>query len=417
MYDLTIQGDPNASSPLVGSGTAPGAFNIGPVQDAFYSNYTPGTQPPSVQGASTSTDWGSLWNTAWNTGYNQSGNTTNPYSGQSGGGYDIGAGYTQGQQQYLKDKPSGTTSSASTGGGMVLGASSGPSAEDRLRSEVASIFDPVFSALQGQEGTLNTNLGITNADITQQGETAQAGLAAQNQSGMQGLDTLGTEAGKTKEDAWTAARRLYDELSRGGQQRFGGSSSAGEAYGALTAVEQQRRQGTIQSAYEGAMNKVASFKNDLISKYQTGVKELESQVLSAKNQARQQFNDALQAIQSAKNQAQSDKASATLNTLQEYRNKVYTINLQGVQFAQTLAANKDITLKQVDQYTQQVMNSLTGGGTQVAQFGTNARQAAGSTTLGQGTTGTASTPTYQAGQMQSRQGQRWDPATQSWVAE
>jgi hypothetical protein len=318
-----------------------------------------------------------------------------------------------------------TQNTANTGGGNINpvqqtqqpSAPSGPSGEDQLRSEISSIFDPVFSALQGQESTLNTNFGVTNADIEQQGATAQSGLAAQNTSGMQGLDTLGTEAGKTKEDAWTAARRLYDELSRGGQQRFGGASSAGEAYGALTAVEQQRRQATIQSAYQGAMNKVASYKADLITKYQTGVKELESQILSAKNTARQQFNDALQAIQTNKAQAQSDKASATLNTLQEYRNKVYTINMQGVQFAQTLAANKDITLKQVDQYTQQVMDSLTGGGTQVANFGNTAMQTSGQTKLGIGAGQTAPTAPQYTGQMQSRPGQRWDEATQSWIAQ
>jgi len=301
------------------------------------------------------------------------------------------------------------------GGGGGDNNTSGPSAEDKLRSEVASIFDPVFSALSGQENTLQSNYGITQEDINQQYNTSSKALASQNERGINQLNELGTEAGKTKEDALTAATRLYNELTRGGQQRFGGASSAGEAYGALTAVEQQRRQGTIQSAYDSAMAKVASYKNDLISKYQDAVAQLESEKDSALRTARQQFNDAWQAIQNAKNQAQSDKAAATLSSLNDYRNKVYTINMNAVNFAQTLAANKDASLKYVDNITQQVVNSLNSGSNAIATLGTQATGAANNTTYGKIGGYTAPTTAY-TGQIQSRPGQKWDPVTQSWVS-
>jgi hypothetical protein len=48
-------------------------------------------------------DWGSAWNRAFNEGYNQANSTSNPYTGQAGGGYDIGHAYVLGQQQYKTD--------------------------------------------------------------------------------------------------------------------------------------------------------------------------------------------------------------------------------------------------------------------------------------------------------------------------
>lgn len=86
-----------------------------------------------------STDWGSLWNTAWNTGYNNYGNTSNPYSGQSGGGYDIGAGYTQGQQAYKANMPSGGTPPP-TGGTII-------SSPQPTQTSGTTNFDSIYSSM------------------------------------------------------------------------------------------------------------------------------------------------------------------------------------------------------------------------------------------------------------------------------
>jgi hypothetical protein len=287
---------------------------------------------------------------------------------------------------------SGGTSSTST---VANTGSETPAAPD-MTAELNAIFDPYFNALNEQEGTLNENYSTVPGEINTQYQNSSDSLAQQNTSGMRDLNTQETGAGVRKEDALTASTRLFNELTRGGQQRFGGSSSAGEAYGSLTAVEQQRRQGTIQSAYETAVQQVNTFKTNLTEKYALATKELETQKNEALNQARRDFNDALQAIRNAKAQAQSDKATASLNQLNDYRNKVYTINQQNLVFAQQLAANEQLSLKQVDEFTAKVQQSLSSGQVAVTNFADQANATAGATKYGTTTGSTVpvvSTPT------------------------
>jgi cell division protein ZapA (FtsZ GTPase activity inhibitor) len=340
-------------------------------------------------------------------------------------------GYSQ-EGKFVNDKSLGypTTMQYSGGGwvpytapsnpqpkGDVLGASDvapDTSAQDQLTSELDNIFSPVFSALQGQENTLNQNYATVPGEINAQYGTSSEALNQQKTSGMAELGNQETSAGNRKNDALTAATRLFNELQRGGQQRFGGASSAGEAYGALTAVEQQRRQGTIQGSYETAMQQIGTYKQNLIDKAALAQQDLENQKNAALNQAARDFRDALQQIQSAKTQAQSDKATATMNTLQDYRNKVYTINQQSLSFAQSLAANNQLSLKAVDDYTTKVAQSLSGGNVALTNFGNQATTTANQTNYGNTTTPTSTASTY-TGQMQSMPGKTWDPATGTWV--
>jgi hypothetical protein len=291
---------------------------------------------------------------------------------------------------------------APTGGGGGTGSGSAPvptgdGGNTDLNSSLDAIFNPVFSALSGQESTLRENYAPVEGQIQAQGALSQQSLADQQASGMRELTGQEAAAGTRKEDALTSATRLYDELKRGGQQRFGGSSSAGEAYQTLTATEQQRRQGTIQTAYETAMQQVGQFKANLQDKYQTAVKEVTLQTQQAITDAQSQFRDALQSIRNAQSAAQSDKATASMNLLQDLRNKVYTINQQSLQFAQQLALNHEMTLKQVSAYEQKALSYLTGGQQALASnpltnytantaYGTNAGQV-------------AAPSTYQAGQI------------------
>lgn len=281
---------------------------------------------------------------------------------------------------------SNPTSGGSSGGSNNTGGntSGGQAAAPDFSAELNSIFQPIFDAFGQQESSTNANYQTQVGDINQQGTAAQSSLDTQKATSERGLNELAVNAGNVKNDAYTAATRLYSELNRGGQQRFGGSSSAGEAFGALTAVEQQRRQGSIQQAYEGAMQKVAGFKNDLIAKFDDAKIQLQSAITTQLANARQQWTDAMSAISTAKSQAQSDKASASYNALNDYRNKVYAINSSGIDAMRSLAANHEVNLKSVDDYTQRVVNSLASGGTEVANFGVNANNVAGSTTLGIG---------------------------------
>lgn len=292
---------------------------------------------------------------------------------------------------YVQTSPSGgmwsTTPATPATSGQVLGSStsssssgvlstpeqppteqSGPSAEELLRAEVDNIFNPVFSLLNEQESQVRSDYEPIPGQIESQYGVSKSSLETEKGTGERKLAQQGTEAGGRKEDALTSATRLYSELNRGGLQRFGGASSAGEAFQSLTAVEQQRRQATIQTEYEGAMQKLDGYKADLEAKFTQSMKELELQKTSAMDTARRDFDNALSEIRQNRLMAESDRANASLQTLQEYRNKIYTINLQNYQFAQQLALNNEASLEYVNNYAQQVANSLANGGTTVANL-------------------------------------------------
>lgn len=279
--------------------------------------------------------------------------------------------------------------------------SSGPSEQDILNSELDSIFSPVMSALSGQENTLNQNYAPVEGQIRAEGALSEQSLQNQYSEGSGQLQQEQAGVGERKEDALTSATRLYNELQRGGQQRFGGASSAGEAYQTLTATEQQRRQGTIQDAYETASQQITQYKVNLKNKFDTAVAEVKLQIQSAIQDAQSQFRDALQQIQSAKAQAESDKATASMNLLQDLRNKVYTINMQGLQYTQQLALNQQATQAQVKQYEDKVLQTVSGARQAGMNYGNQAQTLASNTRYGIGAPQQTTTPT-QIGQISTR---------------
>lgn len=279
------------------------------------------------------------------------------------------------QWNALQSYPAGTPTPATaptSGGGATTNpqeptqpsAPSGPSLEDELNG----IFNPVFNALSGQESTLRENYAPVEGQIQAQGDLSLESIGQEREQGLRQLGSEEQGAGKRRDNALTSAIRLTDELKRGGIQRFGGASSAGEAFQTLTAVEQQRRQGSILDLYEGAMQKVGEYKATLEEKFALAQKEVKLQIQQALSDAQAQFRDALQQIQNNRFAAESDKANAKLSMLQELRNKVYTINQQSLSFLQQMAANKEATLKQVDAFTQKVGQSVLGGSQTVASL-------------------------------------------------
>ena len=267
-------------------------------------------------------------------------------------------------------------------GGDPVGGDTG-GGED-LNAQLDAIFNPQLATLNNQVGGVTDAYNTTVGGINDQYDLSNSSINDANADASASLVSSGNEAGTRKEDALTSATRLYDELQRGGQQRFGGASSAGEAYQTLTAVEQQRKQGTIQTQFETAMQKVGELKANLKSKFMLAIKELEVQKNEALGQAKLSFDDGIRQIQAAKNQIASDRATASLNLLQDLRNKVYQINLQSLQFKQQLATNNEISNGTVDKYTQTWLQQQQQAMNDVSQFGTLAMNEAGKTRLGIG---------------------------------
>jgi hypothetical protein len=317
-------------------------------------------------------------------------------------GWDIGSSPIPSPSNYSPTtNTNGQVPSGQATGGQVMGAQTsqqqGPSPEDQFRAQVESIFNPVFDALRGQMGTLESNYSTVPGEIQAQGDLSKQTVTDQYREGERGLVAQEEGLGQRKEDALTSATRLYNELQRGGQQRFGGSTSAGEAFGTLTDVEQQRRSGSIWQAFETGMQQVGTLKANLKDKFDTAVKEIALQTQEALNQAKRDFENARQSIRTMMGQAESDKASASLNLLQDFRNKVYTINQQQLQFVQQLALNNEATQKQVDDVANRVYESLLSGQNTLASNANTNYQA--TTSYGKAPTQNVSAPMAYTGQI------------------
>ena len=218
---------------------------------------------------------------------------------------------------------------------------------------INSIYNSNINDLNNQEATLRGNQTSILGDINSQADTSKGTLTTNLGQSQGQIDQSAQQGEQRHQDALTAARRLYNELMQGGQQRFGGASSAGEAYGALTGRELQRNQQQIESQHNDFMSQIATAHQNVQAKYDDAVAQLENQRNLALNQAQRDFQDKLSQINSLKNQAAGNKASQQLAALQELRNQIYNINLTNSQNSQAVAQMKTQAEAQLANYAQQ----------------------------------------------------------------
>lgn len=235
--------------------------------------------------------------------------------------------------------------------------------QERIRREVEAIYSPLMNYLNQAESAVTSEYQRYVPELEQQYATSLSNIQNQKTQGERELTAQEQAAETRKEDALTAARRLYDELRRGGLQRFGGASSAGQAFTELTAQEQQRQSGNIWQAYQQTLDNLNKYRANLLDNFAQAQKELELAKTSALQQAYDNYQNRLNEIRAKKGDTESLKAKALYDELQNLRNQVYQINLQSLNLAQQLAYNKQMALSTVDQYSQKVAQSILGGST------------------------------------------------------
>ena len=196
---------------------------------------------------------------------------------------------------------------------------------------------------------------------------SQEGTGKQKQLGI--LSGSEKEAQGRKEDVLASSRRLYDELRRGGIQRFGGASSAGGAMSELLGVEQQRQAGQIGREFSRAMDQISTQKADVESQYQSQLLQLDADNKNVINQANQEFRSRLDEINSNRLLASDAKSQARLGVLQELRDKMFSIQQQKTQFQQQLDMMKQEQVTSLDTYAKQLQISGAAGQQAGTQFG------------------------------------------------
>jgi hypothetical protein len=218
-------------------------------------------------------------------------------------------------------------------GGWVLagGGQTGPSDE-----ELNAVYNPTMNYLNQAESQVRSDYPTVLDAAQKSYESAIAELSGNKQKNTATIAENTVQAGQRKEDALTAARRLYDQLRQGYSQRFGGSSSAGAAASELASVEQQRQQGSVQRDYGTTMRSIETSRNQLETDYQTGQAKIQEQKTLALQQAQQNFTQQLLQIQSQRAQTESQKAAAKLQALTDLRNQAYQTQQQAAQYQQNL---------------------------------------------------------------------------------
>jgi hypothetical protein len=300
-----------------------------------------------------------------------------------------------------------STSSGGMGGGGTGGGSQPVQQEqpqedpqERIRREVEAIYSPLMDYLNQAESAVTSEYQRYVPELEQQYATSLSNIQNQKTQGERELASQEQAAGTRREDALSAARRLYDERMRGGRQRFGGASSAGQAFTELTAQEQQRQSGNIWQVYQQTLDNLNRYRANLLDNFAQAQKELELAKTSALQQAYDNYQNRLDVIRARRGDTESARAQAALQAITDLRNQIYQINLQSLNLAQNLAANKQMALSTVDQYSQKVAQSILGGSTSYQNLvnATTTRPVSNLTIGGQPTTTTTQTgviqPTY-----------------------
>lgn len=181
-------------------------------------------------------------------------------------------------------------------------------------------------------------------------------------------NTQQTNEEKIREtNAFDAARNLFNELRQGNQQRFGGSSSAGEFAYNLLGRELQRGLGQIQQTAGQNFNKLKDQANQIITGFQSQLQQLNTQKEAALAGARDVFRQKLSEIDNARFGLAQNKSQAKLQALYQLRSEAQNIQNSFIQLQQQMAANAQQAYLQTVSNVQ-TWKGQTGGQVQVDPF-------------------------------------------------
>lgn len=240
-------------------------------------------------------------------------------------------------------------------GGLTLAPEAQMSNED-LMNQINSAFNPQMDYLNQAESSLRSDFPSIQKEVESQTAANSATLAANKQKAISGIEKNVAGGKARKEDALAQARRLYAGLQRGTTARFGGASSAGQAVSEIQGQEMQRQMGTTERDFGRFTQENEAQKMQVEQDFNAKSFELETQKQTAINQATRDFQSKLLQIAGLKAEAESNKAMMRVQALQDLKNKVFAVNQQNTQLAQTL---------QVMKYQQQLaiqQNQQTNGG-------------------------------------------------------
>lgn len=304
---------------------------------------TPQPAPAPYVGSNPVAPSGStLWNQAWTSGY---GNSTgqNPYTGQNVGGYDIGAGFLQGQQQYQADyaRTHQTTTTPTGGTTTTTTPPQLPSAPDF--SSLYPSVDEINSQYQTNIDYLNQQLaGLAPAQaedttaLQNSYNLANQSLTNQQQNALGQTKTQQGVIAENRDSAIRMARNLYNQLSQSGISRFGAGSSTGPSYSEIVGRSTSQAMGNAATSYQNAYAQIAEAQNQINQQYQLGSQTIQNDYTNNLAQLQRQYRENADRISYEKGQTEQAKQSAQLENLRAIRTQAFNFQQQRDAYLQQL---------------------------------------------------------------------------------
>jgi hypothetical protein len=253
--------------------------------------------------------------------------------------------------------------------GDVLGDSAPPPPDpgpDPFLEQINATFDPIMSFLGEAETKLRGQQPGLESEIEAEYGVTRKGLETERAQGERQLGEAGTKAEQRKADAMNAARRLFNEMTMGGRQRFGGASPVGEGFQALLGRELQRSRGGIAQSFETAQREIQGQLANLGENFRQASATLDLKKNQALASVRRAFEDRLLEIDRLRAEAESDKQAMRLEALTALRNQIHEINLAEATTLQQMQAQKSGLEQQLLTYTGQSQAAVGAGGEAVS---------------------------------------------------
>lgn len=223
-----------------------------------------------------------------------------------------------------------------------------PPSIDPILEEINRMYDPIMSHLSSAESRLRGELPGALSRIEDQFGTAKQTLDTGKTQTSRQIGESEEQARARTQAAQDAARRLFQELNIGAQQRFGGSSSAGEAWSELANREMMRNMGDINMQANETFRTIARQKVELEENYNNALMQLEQQKRDAIANVEKEFNDRIQDINRMRAESESAKSQMRVEALRDYRNQIMQIQLDELNYRRQIDAQAKSAQLQLD---------------------------------------------------------------------
>jgi hypothetical protein len=181
------------------------------------------------------------------------------------------------------------------------------------------------------------------------------------------------------QNAVSAARQIYNELSTGAHQMFGGASGAADFAKAFYAKQLGTNEGQAYSTEGTNQNSLQTQMANIQATHDQNTQQLGLQKQQALDTANQNFQDKLLSIQGLKAQTDQAKASAKLDALTQLNNTVNTINQSWTALQQQMTSANQAGLIQLRNQTAYAQSFAGQPLSLAAQQGLQASQIGGQT--------------------------------------